>query len=451
MSVLEISDDFGAFWRYLEQAPEMTIELDHRSILERNNRSYSYLCIDRQRSAQKARLVTADLKPKSSPFYKITPDEFYPNYISFAAMLEADTSIDAYTIASIDACTVVSIDKLQAAVIDSANKPSNNTIHRGTIHPGTVHHTTIHPGAVFRTTVYRTTVYRTTVHRDTVHLPSIDTVHLPSVDTIHPVSVDTVHLASNDTVHRDTVHPNTVHPNTVHPNTVHPNTVHPDTVHPLINAHDVVIPDVVAVAEMNDFDLTREWYDMVGQDPFQGLPHQDPRKHIKELDDLVSRSEQNEVSEYHMLCKIFFYSISGDAFRWFSQLQQGSLISWDDNERAFLYKFLDDDETTQEKEKNDRWDRLLASLDDEYMIPAKLFDDFLAKRDEQHMSGELSRVEEAGTEDATSTSTYITNSTSIYGTTSKSVAHTIPASIDGDFCFYKTAQTRQMFIYGWIP
>ncbi|KAF2569008.1 hypothetical protein F2Q68_00025279 [Brassica cretica] len=38
-SVLEISDDFGAFWRYLEQAPEMTIELDHRSILERNNRS----------------------------------------------------------------------------------------------------------------------------------------------------------------------------------------------------------------------------------------------------------------------------------------------------------------------------------------------------------------------------------------------------------------------------
>ncbi|KAF3511255.1 hypothetical protein F2Q69_00008800 [Brassica cretica] len=28
---LEISDDFGAFWRYLEQAPEMTIRLDHRS------------------------------------------------------------------------------------------------------------------------------------------------------------------------------------------------------------------------------------------------------------------------------------------------------------------------------------------------------------------------------------------------------------------------------------
>ncbi|KAF3489803.1 hypothetical protein F2Q69_00054765 [Brassica cretica] len=32
--VLEISDYFGAFWRYLEQAPEMTIEIDNRSILE---------------------------------------------------------------------------------------------------------------------------------------------------------------------------------------------------------------------------------------------------------------------------------------------------------------------------------------------------------------------------------------------------------------------------------
>ncbi|KAF2534275.1 hypothetical protein F2Q70_00029963 [Brassica cretica] len=69
----EISDDFGAFWRYLEQAPEMTIEIDYQPIL-------------------KARLVTADLKPKTSPFYKITPDEFYPNYISFAAMLEAKFS-----------------------------------------------------------------------------------------------------------------------------------------------------------------------------------------------------------------------------------------------------------------------------------------------------------------------------------------------------------------------
>ncbi|KAF3607311.1 hypothetical protein DY000_02046584 [Brassica cretica] len=150
----------------------------------------------------------------------------------------------------------------------------------------------------------------------------------------------------------------------------------------LINAQGAVIPDVIDVAEMNYFDLSREWYDWVGQDPFQGLPHQDPRNHIEELEDLVSRSEQNVVSEYHMLCKIFPYSISGDTFRWFSQLQPGSLTSWDGIERAFLYEFLDDDEATREKEKNDKWDMFLASLDEEYMIPIQLLDDIMAKRDD---------------------------------------------------------------------
>ncbi|KAF3565070.1 hypothetical protein DY000_02018218 [Brassica cretica] len=38
-SDFEINDDFGAFWRYLEQAPEMTIKLDHRSILREKYRS----------------------------------------------------------------------------------------------------------------------------------------------------------------------------------------------------------------------------------------------------------------------------------------------------------------------------------------------------------------------------------------------------------------------------
>ncbi|KAF3501400.1 hypothetical protein F2Q69_00041760 [Brassica cretica] len=117
-----------------------------------------------------------------------------------------------------------------------------------------------------------------------------------------------------------------------------------------------------------------------------------------------------------MLCKIFPYSISENAFRWFSQLQPGSLTSWDDIERAFLYKFIDDAEATREKEKNDKWDRFLASLDAEYMIPVQLLDDIMAKRDEQYVSGEMSRVEEAGTEDTTSTSTDGTTSTSIDST-----------------------------------
>ncbi|KAF3556258.1 hypothetical protein F2Q69_00013244 [Brassica cretica] len=51
----------------------------------------------------------------------------------------------------------------------------------------------------------------------------------------------------------------------------------------------------------------------------------------------------------------------------------------------------------------------------------KLLDDIMAKRDEQHVFGELSRVHEAGTEEATSTLIDITTSTSIDVTTSSSI------------------------------
>ncbi|WZZ78351.1 hypothetical protein YC2023_098923 [Brassica napus] len=64
------------------------------------------------------------------------------------------------------------------------------------------------------------------------------------------------------------------------------------------------------------------------------------------------------------------------------------------------------------------------------MIPVQLLDDFIAKRDEQHVSGELSRVEEAGTEDRTSTSIDITTSTSIDNMTSMSTDDKTSTSID---------------------
>ncbi|CAG7885605.1 unnamed protein product, partial [Brassica rapa] len=175
---------------------------------------------------------------------------------------------------------------------------------------------------------------------------------------------------------------------------------------------------------MIEFEMSCEWYDGVGQYPFQGLPHQDPRNHIEELEDLVSRSEQNEVSEYHMLCKIFPNSISGDAFRWFSQLQSGSLTSWQDIERVFLYKLLDGSKATREKKKNDKCDMLIESwhIKREDLIPRQLLDYIMAEDDEQHGSRERSRVEESNISD--------TRSASINTTTSKSIATSTSESID---------------------
>ena len=152
-----------------------------------------------------------------------------------------------------------------------------------------------------------------------------------SINTVHPASIDIIH---HDTVYRNNLHHDTVQRDPIHRDAVHHGTVHHGTVRPmtdttcvetekvkvlilkvdenemlrdeegrtrnsawqLINALGGVIPDVIDVAEMNDFDLSREWYDWVGQDSFQGRPHHDPINHIAELEDLVLRSEQNEVS-----------------------------------------------------------------------------------------------------------------------------------------------------------
>ncbi|KAF3512089.1 hypothetical protein F2Q69_00006059 [Brassica cretica] len=193
---------------------------------------------------------------------------------------------------------------------------------------------------------------------DTAHLTSIDTAHLTSIDTVHPPSTDTVHLPSQTTcLEAEKVDVLIL--------TVDENGMLRDeedrtrnSTGQLINAEGAVIPDVTYVAETNNFDLNREWYDWESVDPFRGLPHEDPRDLIKELEEF------------------------------------------------------------------------LASLDEEYMIPIQLLDDIMAKRDEQHVSGEPSRVEEDGTKDTTSMSIDITTSTSIDITTSTSIDITTLTLID---------------------
>ena len=128
---------------------------------------------------------------------------------------------------------------------------------------------------------------------DTVHPTSIDTVHQPSIDTVLQTSIDTVHQTSIDIVHQPSV-------DTAHQPWIttcleaekfevlilkaDENEMLRDeecrtrnSTGQLIKAEGAVIPDVSDVAETNDFDLNREWYDWGSVDPFRGLPHEDQR------------------------------------------------------------------------------------------------------------------------------------------------------------------------------
>ena len=101
----------------------------------------------------------------------------------------------------------------------------------------------------------------------------IDTVHPTLIDIIHPTSIDTAYQPSIDTAHQpstDTVHPPS---NTTCLEAkkgellilkVDENEMLRDEegrtrngTRQLINAQGDLIPDVIAVAEMKDFDLSR--------------------------------------------------------------------------------------------------------------------------------------------------------------------------------------------------
>ena len=135
--------------------------------------------------------------------------------------------------------------------------------------------------------------------------------------------------------------------------------------------------------------------------PFHGFPHEQAIYHINMIEELVLFIF-NVVFQDHYFCKLFPYSLTGDATHWFKKLPPGSLTTWNDMRDAFLNEFLYD---------------AAANLE----IEMESMRRYMVKGDEQHVSGELSRVEEAGTQDMTSTSTDGTTSTSIDSTTSTSI------------------------------
>ena len=175
------------------------------------------------------------------------------------------------------------------------------------------------------------------------------------------------------------------------------------------------------------------------------------------LEELTSASKQNEVSVDHIICKIFPYSLSGDAFSWFSQLLPRSLTCWEDIKTAFLNKFLYEATSTRQKEFDDMLDKMIKGQETELMVgivyselneESETMNTQIEKPAiEIQWTDEFVRREEAGitdtsstsidgmtstsTDSRTSTSTYGTTSTSTDGTTSSSTDDTTTTSTDG--------------------
>ncbi|KAF3553129.1 hypothetical protein F2Q69_00013053 [Brassica cretica] len=97
----------------------------------------------------------------------------------------------------------------------------------------------------------------------------------------------------------------------------------------------------VLIVERDDFDLKPTYIKLMRQRTFHDFPHEQPINHINMFEELVLFIF-NEVPEDHYFCKLFPYTLAGDATHWFKKLPPGSLTSWNDMRDAFLNKFLYD-------------------------------------------------------------------------------------------------------------
>ncbi|CAL9217443.1 unnamed protein product, partial [Arabidopsis halleri] len=71
--------------------------------------------------------------------------------------------------------------------------------------------------------------------------------------------------------------------------------------------------------ERSDLGIQPAFYTLVSQNPFHGLPNEQPMDHIERFEDLVSIIKARVVSEDYLLCKLFPYSLAGEAATWLKE------------------------------------------------------------------------------------------------------------------------------------
>ncbi|KAF2550048.1 hypothetical protein F2Q68_00034857 [Brassica cretica] len=159
---LEISDDFGELWRYLEQAPEMSIELDQQSILEEEYRSM--FTLEHRSTAKRAESM---YMPSSTRSNKETQLLFSPDPASLERSIRKEARSS-------------SIDNTTYSLIDFCQPPSNQTLVPST--------NSLSP-----------------LSTEDTHLPSTDIFHPTSIETHTATSIDTAHQISTDTPKEESV------------------------------------------------------------------------------------------------------------------------------------------------------------------------------------------------------------------------------------------------------
>ena len=103
--------------------------------------------------------------------------------------------------------------------------------------------------------------------------------------------------------------------------------------------------------EIQGFQIHHTHFSHVGQHPYRGLPDENPSDHIETLEDFVYGIQKDEATKDYIICKLFKYSLSGNAKNWLRSLPPGSLTTWNDVRTAFMTEFFDDARAEEMRDK----------------------------------------------------------------------------------------------------
>ncbi|WZY77777.1 hypothetical protein YC2023_024161 [Brassica napus] len=104
------------------------------------------------------------------------------------------------------------------------------------------------------------------------------------------------------------------------------------------NRSAIRLPEI----QKQNFELKPQYYTLVSQIPYSGLPHEHPMDHLERFEDLIAAIRMEGVPEDYLLCKLFRYTLNGEAMHWLRQQPTGSLTSWSDIKNALLRNFFDE-------------------------------------------------------------------------------------------------------------
>ena len=90
----------------------------------------------------------------------------------------------------------------------------------------------------------------------------------------------------------------------------------------------------------NNFELKTALINMVQQNQYRGLPHEDPNVHLTTFFEIADTVRMNGVTKDLIRMHLFLFSLRDKVRGWLQSLQPGSINTWEELAQRFLSKFF---------------------------------------------------------------------------------------------------------------